>query len=47
MNIEFTAHAWEEFIYWLETDIEIANKIKELLRSIRQSHSRESGNQNH
>ena len=35
MNIEFTAHAWEEYEYWLETDLEIALKIKELLKSIK------------
>ena len=37
MNIEFTAHAWEEFSYWVETDAEVTNKIKELLKSIRQT----------
>ena len=36
MNIEFTNHAWDDFNYWLENDIEIAGKIKELIKSIRQ-----------
>ena len=35
MLIEFTENAWEDFEYWLETDTDIANKIKELLKSIR------------
>lgn len=37
MNIVFTSHAWDEFNEWLETDIEIALKIKELIKSIRQN----------
>ena len=37
MNIEFTQHAWEEFEYWLENDPSQVDKIKELLKSIRQS----------
>lgn len=36
MNIEFTAHAWEDFTYWIETDNETASKISELLKAIRQ-----------
>ena len=35
MFIEFTENAWEDFEYWLETDIDIANKIKDILKSIR------------
>ena len=37
MNIQFTSHAWEEFNYWLENDIDSVKKIKELIQSIRQS----------
>lgn len=37
MNFEFTQKAWEDFTYWLETDPEIANRIKELLKDIKQS----------
>jgi toxin YoeB len=37
MIVQFTSHAWEEFNYWLETDTEIINKIKELIKSIRQT----------
>ena len=36
MNIEFTAHAWEDFSYWLENEEAIATKIKDLIKSIRQ-----------
>ncbi|WP_235299371.1 Txe/YoeB family addiction module toxin [Portibacter marinus] len=35
MLIEFTTNAWEDFEYWLETDKDIVNKIKELLKAIR------------
>ena len=37
MNIEFTKNGWEDFEYWIETDIEIVVKIKELLKSIREN----------
>lgn len=37
MNIEFTKHAWEDFEYWIETDIEKVKKIKNLLRSIKEN----------
>jgi toxin YoeB len=36
MNIEFTAHGWEDFNYWLENDEDVVKKIKELIKSIRQ-----------
>jgi toxin YoeB len=37
MKIEFTVHAWEEFTYWLENDVDTAQKIKELIGDIRQN----------
>lgn len=37
MNIEFTKNAWEDFEYWIESDKDIINKIKELLKSIREN----------
>ncbi len=37
MDIIFTNNAWEDFQYWIETDIDTAIKIKELLKSIRQN----------
>ncbi|TMU56544.1 Txe/YoeB family addiction module toxin [Flagellimonas algicola] len=37
MNINFTAHGWEDFGYWLETDTDTAIKIKELIKSIKQN----------
>lgn len=36
MNVEFTAHGWEDFTYWLENDEDIAAKIKDLINSVRQ-----------
>lgn len=35
MNFEFTAHAWEDFEYWIENDPEIIAKIKNLLKEIK------------
>lgn len=35
MNIVFTSHGWEDFVYWLENAPDIANKIKELLKAVR------------
>lgn len=37
MNIEFTKNAWEDFEYWIEMDKDIVVKIKELLKSIKQT----------
>jgi toxin YoeB len=34
MNIEFTAHAWEEFSSWIATDQDVTEKIKELINAI-------------
>lgn len=36
MNIEFTSHGWEDFNYWLDYDEDVVEKIKELVKSIRQ-----------
>lgn len=36
MIIEFTAHGWEDFNYWLDNDEDVVKKIKELIKSIRQ-----------
>jgi toxin YoeB len=35
MKLAFTAHAWEDFCFWLDNDAEMAQKIKELLQAIR------------
>lgn len=35
MNFEFTPLAWEDYSYWQETDLEIIEKINDLLREIR------------
>ncbi|WP_339840219.1 Txe/YoeB family addiction module toxin [uncultured Maribacter sp.] len=37
MNIDFTAHAWDDFTYWLENDADTALKIKELIKAIKQN----------
>ena len=36
MIINFTPHAWQDFSYWLETDADMALKIKELIKAIKQ-----------
>ena len=37
MNISFTKKGWEDFSYWIEQDINIAVKIKELLNDVRKN----------
>lgn len=37
MNVQFTSHAWDEFNYWLEADVDTIKKIKVLINSIRQT----------
>ena len=37
MIIEFSKHGWDDFQYWIETDTEIVQKIKDLIKSIMQS----------
>ena len=37
MNVVFTPHAWEDFEYWIENDSEIVDKIRQLIKSIKQS----------
>lgn len=34
MNVEFTQHGWQDFIYWMENDEDAVSKIKELIQSI-------------
>jgi toxin YoeB len=37
MNTEFTPNGWEDFEYWLENDREITDKIRDLIKSIKQT----------
>lgn len=37
MNTEFTPKAWEDFEFWLENDRATADKIRELIKSIKQT----------
>jgi toxin YoeB len=34
MTVEYTEIAWEDFVYWMENDVENASKIKELITAI-------------
>lgn len=36
MHFSFTAEAWEDFEYWMDNDPEISNKIRVLLKNIKQ-----------
>lgn len=36
MDISFTPNAWEEFEYWIDSDLDIVTRIKDLIKSIRQ-----------
>jgi toxin YoeB len=35
MLIEFTRNGWEDFQYWIETNVDNVKKIKDLIRSIK------------
>lgn len=37
MDILFTKNAWEDFEYWLENDGDAVDKIKDLIKSIKQN----------
>ncbi|NOS87930.1 MAG: Txe/YoeB family addiction module toxin [Methylococcaceae bacterium] len=37
MNILFTADAWEDYLYWQQTDKQILKKINHLLREIQRT----------
>ncbi len=37
MLIEFTQHGWDDFSYWIENDPATAKRIKEIVKSIRDS----------
>ncbi len=43
MNLEFTETAWRDVCFWIDTDLEKIEKIKELIRSIEQSSYRGIG----
>lgn len=36
MDFSFTTEGWEDFEYWMDTDPDIAARIRVLLKSIRQ-----------
>jgi toxin YoeB len=37
MNFEFTENGWEDFEYWMETNSEIIEKIRSLLKEIKKT----------
>lgn len=37
MRILFTNHGWEDLSFWIEHDVNIVKKIKELINSINQN----------
>lgn len=36
MDISFTPNAWEDFGYWIDNDLDVVARIKDLIKSIRQ-----------
>jgi toxin YoeB len=37
MNLQFSEHAWEDYLYWQETDKSILKRINLLIKDIRRS----------
>ena len=37
MNVSFTPLAWEEYLYWQQTDPQILKRIHELIKDIKRS----------
>jgi len=37
MNIQFSAHGWEEYVYWQQTDKKIVKKINDLIKDCSRS----------
>lgn len=37
MNVSFTEIAWEDYIYWQNTDRKLAKKINELIKDIKRT----------
>jgi Txe/YoeB family toxin of Txe-Axe toxin-antitoxin module len=38
MDISFTPNAWEDLEYWITNDPDTVTRIKDLIKSIRQTH---------
>lgn len=36
MEVSFTTNAWQEFEYWIDNDLDIVARIKDLIKSIKQ-----------
>ena len=39
MNVSFTPLAWEDYLYWQQTDPQILKRIHELIKDIKRSSS--------
>lgn len=37
MNVTFSAHAWEQYLYWAETDRKTLRKINRLIENVRRT----------
>ncbi|MBA4302131.1 toxin YoeB [Algoriphagus alkaliphilus] len=37
MQVAFTDHAWEEYLYWQEQDADVLEKISELIKEIKRT----------
>lgn len=43
MKVEFSTHAWEDFQYWLDTDPDIADKIRTLIKECQRTPHKGTG----
>ena len=37
MNVHFTAHGWQDYLHWVESDRVVLARVNELIRDIRRS----------
>ncbi len=37
MNVSFTENAWEDYLYWQNTDKKIVKRINELIKDIKRN----------
>ncbi|MSQ99124.1 MAG: Txe/YoeB family addiction module toxin [Xanthomonadales bacterium] len=37
MNVLFSGHAWDDYLYWLRTDRKILDRINQLIKDIQRS----------
>ncbi|MEP6646467.1 MAG: Txe/YoeB family addiction module toxin [Saprospiraceae bacterium] len=43
MDFKFSEHGWEDFEYWIDTDTDVADKIRILLKEIKATSFKATG----